>query len=179
MDKSKRLQQQLVGGQDENIHFMVGHKPALWRLPIEVLCQIFALCLPAETDRFRVSSKLAPILLTWICRRWREVAMNTPSLWCKLYVQVHPDRGDWRKAASYYSLWLKRSRERSLSLAIDCPPNGAAKLERLLRPYNTQISSLLLLSEDAAIAAGLFLQDLPALQKLKLQYNRCDEIVVE
>ncbi|OAX34341.1 hypothetical protein K503DRAFT_747560 [Rhizopogon vinicolor AM-OR11-026] len=181
MDGVKNLHQQLVGGQDETIHSTVlrrGYESALSRLPVEVLCQIFVLCLPAETRHFRISSKLAPILLTRICRRWREVAVTTPSLWCRLYVNILSDREDWRKTTLCYGLWLQWSRECPLSLAIHCSQNGAAKLQRLLQPYKTQITSLQLLSEDAAIAAELLLPDLPALQKLKLQWrdSRDDEV---
>jgi len=154
MNEVKNLHQQLVGGQHETICSTVlrrGYESALSHLPVEVLCQIFVLCLPAEIHHFRISSNLAPILLTRICRRWREVAVTTPSLWSRLYVNVLPDREDWRKATLCYSLWLQRSRERPLSLAIHCSQNGVpAKLQRLLQPYKTRITSLQLLSEDAA-----------------------------
>jgi hypothetical protein len=171
MDGAQSHHQELVVCQDELDHSMVidqGDEPPLSRFPVEVLCQIFVSCLPAETHNFRVSPDLAPLLLTRICRRWREIAVNTPSLWCRLYVR--PDK-DWPKAAPHYDLWLQRSRGRPLSLAVDCSPKGATKLQRLLRPYKTQVSSLQLLSEDASTAAGLCLQDFSALKQLKIQWQ--------
>ncbi|OJA20707.1 hypothetical protein AZE42_06914 [Rhizopogon vesiculosus] len=148
---------------------------ALWRLPVEILCQIFVHCLP-ETDHLRDSPKFAPILLTGICRRWREIVVNTPGLWCRLYVIVYSDSNTWRKAAFFYGLWLKRSQGRPLSLAIECPnPSSTAKLEleSLLQLYKSRITSLQLPSINAATAAELLLQNLPALQDLTLHCIYC------
>ncbi|OAX34338.1 hypothetical protein K503DRAFT_454175 [Rhizopogon vinicolor AM-OR11-026] len=149
---------------------------ALWCLPVEILCQIFVHCLP-EIDHLRDSPELAPILLTGICRRWREIVVNTPGLWCRLYVVVYSDNNAWRKAASLYSLWLKRSQGYPLSLAIECPNpyNGTAKLEleSLLQLYKSRITSLQLLSMKAAVVAEPLLQNLPALQELTLHCIYC------
>ncbi|KAG1774435.1 hypothetical protein EV702DRAFT_1123786, partial [Suillus placidus] len=63
------------------------------RLPTEVLCHIFVHCLP-KTDYTRPQSQSPPILLTRICRRWREVAVDMPSLWCRLSIAV--DKTNWQ-----------------------------------------------------------------------------------
>ncbi|KAG1741547.1 uncharacterized protein EDB91DRAFT_334282 [Suillus paluster] len=56
---------------------------ALWRLPTKILTLIFYCCFyHSFPSRFR-----APILLTRICRLWREVAIGEPNLWCRLIVQ--------------------------------------------------------------------------------------------
>ncbi|OAX32491.1 hypothetical protein K503DRAFT_776610 [Rhizopogon vinicolor AM-OR11-026] len=122
MDRVKNLHQQLLDGQDEIIHSIVvhrGHGSALWRLPVEVLSQIFVHCLP-KTDCLRVSSMLAPMLLIRICRHWREVAVDMPSLWCRPSMEV----ADWstrnfQQMEFCYHSWLERSRERPLSFAIE------------------------------------------------------------
>ncbi|OAX31914.1 hypothetical protein K503DRAFT_702951, partial [Rhizopogon vinicolor AM-OR11-026] len=57
-----------------------GYPSAISHLPVEVLLQIFHHCLP-ETDHLQDSPKLTPIVLTRICRQWRDIAVNTPSLW--------------------------------------------------------------------------------------------------
>ncbi|KAG1797258.1 hypothetical protein EV424DRAFT_1280114, partial [Suillus variegatus] len=49
-------------------------------LATEVLCHIFIHCLP-QTDYMLPNSKSPPMLLTRICRRWREVAVDMPLLW--------------------------------------------------------------------------------------------------
>ncbi|KAG1747099.1 uncharacterized protein EDB91DRAFT_1116277 [Suillus paluster] len=67
-------------------------RSALWRLPTELLFHIFYLS---------PTSKLAPMLLTRICRRWREVAVGMPSLWCMLYMQLD-DSDSMQRAGCYY-----------------------------------------------------------------------------
>ncbi|KAK7031021.1 hypothetical protein VNI00_013811 [Paramarasmius palmivorus] len=50
------------------------------RLPRDIIVEIFLHCLP--TDRLPARSvKEAPLLLTTICRQWRDVALDTPRLW--------------------------------------------------------------------------------------------------
>ncbi|KAG2738844.1 hypothetical protein P692DRAFT_20757495, partial [Suillus brevipes Sb2] len=48
------------------------------RLPTEILSEIFLLCFPQDQPG------LAPLLLSTVCRRWREVAVGFPKLWCML-----------------------------------------------------------------------------------------------
>ncbi|KAG1731784.1 hypothetical protein EDB19DRAFT_1736614, partial [Suillus lakei] len=67
------------------------------------LSQIFVYCLPYDRHSLP-TSHLAPMLLTRICRQWREVTMGTPSLWCRLSVSE-----DVQQAAFCYDTWLKRS----------------------------------------------------------------------
>ncbi|KAG2089430.1 uncharacterized protein F5147DRAFT_587113 [Suillus discolor] len=120
MDSIKNHHQQVVEKKGKIMQSMNLHKgllSALWRFPTEVLSQIFNHCLPETTFSlsplsFRVK---APILLTRICQRWREVAVGTPDLWCRLYVEAN---GSWEQAAFCYDLWLKRSRGRPLSLEL-------------------------------------------------------------
>ncbi|KAG1831934.1 hypothetical protein DFJ58DRAFT_918219 [Suillus subalutaceus] len=47
------------------------------RLPTEILSEIFLYCLP-EDEHWMYASRLAPLLLTRICRQWREVAVGLP-----------------------------------------------------------------------------------------------------
>lgn len=81
------------------------------------------------------------MLLTRICRRWREVAVDMPNLWCMLFVAV-TDR-NWQQVAFCYESWLKRARGRPLLLSIRVyEDDHPAKLQRLLQPYVNQVSSL-------------------------------------
>ncbi|KAG1806169.1 uncharacterized protein BJ212DRAFT_1201535, partial [Suillus subaureus] len=87
MDGIHTLQQQLVEQKNKIVESINLHKrlvSPLWRSPTEVLSQIFSHCLPQipKLDRLQLPSKLtAPMLLTRICRQWREVAVGTPNLW--------------------------------------------------------------------------------------------------
>ncbi|KAG1813978.1 uncharacterized protein BJ212DRAFT_1432772, partial [Suillus subaureus] len=65
----------------------------IWRLPTEILSEIFLYCLP-EDEHLVYASRQAPMLLTRICRRWREVAVGFPRLWCRLKVVFW--YGGWR-----------------------------------------------------------------------------------
>ncbi|OAX33035.1 hypothetical protein K503DRAFT_560102 [Rhizopogon vinicolor AM-OR11-026] len=66
-----------------------------------------------------------------------------------------------------------RSCGRPLSLAIHWSPNGADKLQRLLQPFTTQISSLTLVSfAEKSFAPQLSFEDLSALQDLTLYWSK-------
>ncbi|KAG1747733.1 uncharacterized protein EDB91DRAFT_1262675 [Suillus paluster] len=106
--------------------------------------------------------------LTRIYRRWTEVAMGTPSLWCSLYATDI----DCQPAAFCYDIWLKRSQGRPLSLTLDCLPNENVKLRNLIQPYNTQISHLCILFGLGATTPELMLQNLPALQELDIHWHK-------
>ncbi|KAG0697944.1 hypothetical protein DFH29DRAFT_128074 [Suillus ampliporus] len=145
-----------------NLH--KGLVSALWRFPSELLSHIFVHCLP-ETEHLLPASKLAPMLLTGICRRWREVAVGMSRLWCGVIVDV--DDEDWQQAVFCYDSWLKRSRDRPLSLALRCFENDATNLRSLLQPYMNQISSLHIVFVDP-LTPEILLNDLPALQELTI-----------
>ncbi|KAG2123476.1 hypothetical protein DEU56DRAFT_829653 [Suillus clintonianus] len=168
MDRVRDLHQQLLKKKDHVIQSMNLHRgliSSLCRLPSELLSHIFVHCLP-ETELLLPSSKSAPLLLTKICRRWREVAVGMPSLWCGLIVDV--DNEDRQRAAFCYDAWLKRSRDRPLSLALKCFQNDATNLRSLLHPYMKQISSLHIIIFVNSFTPDLLLNDLPALQDLTI-----------
>ncbi|KAG2121658.1 hypothetical protein BD769DRAFT_989528 [Suillus cothurnatus] len=78
----------------------------IWRLRTEFLLRIFLYCLPEDWYLSSHTSTEAPILLTQICHRWRELAVSSPRLWCKLRLEIGPR--DWQKRAFQYESWLKR-----------------------------------------------------------------------
>ncbi|KAG1795892.1 hypothetical protein EV424DRAFT_1648753 [Suillus variegatus] len=145
-----------------NLH--KGLLSVLWRLPTEVLSQIFNHCL-SETKLWPPSNLRSLMLLTRICQRWREVAVGTPDLWCRMYVEAD-DRG-WEQAAFCYDLWLKRSRGRPLSLELGY--HYSTKLRSLLQPHMNRIK-FLRVSIDSVRGRRpqLFATDLPALQELTI-----------
>ncbi|KAG1771225.1 hypothetical protein EDD22DRAFT_1029955 [Suillus occidentalis] len=113
----------------------------IWRLPTEILSEIFLYCLPEDEYLLPKSVLgLAPMLLTTICRRWREFAVNLPGLWCSLQLA---SRVDFQHKALGYDSWLKRSQGCPLSLRIDCS-GDLSELRHLLQPYIQQITSLTL-----------------------------------
>ncbi|KAG2364635.1 hypothetical protein BDR07DRAFT_1330300 [Suillus spraguei] len=169
MDRIKNIHLQLLNRKDNIIvHSMdsnSGLVSALWRLPSELLSLIFVHCLP-ETEHLLPSSKLAPMLLTRICRRWREVATGMSSLWCRVIVDINSE--DWQRTAFCYDVWLKRSRDRPLSLALKCFKNNTTYLRSLLEPRTNQISSLHIILFVNPFTPELLLNDLPVLQELTI-----------
>ncbi|KAG2033015.1 hypothetical protein BDR03DRAFT_985351 [Suillus americanus] len=132
------------------------------RLPTEILSEIFLYCLP-EDDHFLHTSRLAPMLLTKICRRWREVAVGLPMLWCRLQLEVGYD--NWQQRAFCYDFWLKRSGGCPLSLRLKSRTDWG-ELRSLLQPYVQQISSL---SLDFISCDGPFMvEDFHALKELTI-----------
>jgi hypothetical protein len=177
MASINNLYRQLVEKKDKIAQSINLHKKlvlALWRLPTEVISQIFVHCLPKHHHLWP-SSKLAPMLLTRICRRWREVAVGLPTLWCRLRLDaegVH-DR-HWQLIAFCYDSWLRRSQGLPLSLEVWCyTDNSTTKLRRLIQPYTNQISSLSIRFSLDADKPEYMLTDLPALQELTIgAYDR-------
>ncbi|KAG1722480.1 hypothetical protein EDB19DRAFT_1767786 [Suillus lakei] len=123
-------------------HSPRGFSSALWRLPTEILSQIFLCCLPEDEDEYLSPMRnQPPVVLTLICRRWREIAMDMPSLWCgKLRLEV--GHHDWQKRAFCYDSYLRRSR-RPFQLQLQFHErHQLIKLQRLIQPYIDRITSL-------------------------------------
>ncbi|KAG1842847.1 hypothetical protein F4604DRAFT_1825737 [Suillus subluteus] len=137
----------------QSMNFYKGPVSPLWRFPNELLSQIFHHCLPDT-----------------VCRRWREVATSTPSLRCRLHMEV--DDTDWQRASSYYDSWLKWSRGLPPSLVVKCyKHNHSTTLRRLLHPYMNQISSLSIFFFSDADKPELLLTNLPVLEELTMFFN--------
>ncbi|KAG1724176.1 hypothetical protein EDB19DRAFT_318880 [Suillus lakei] len=78
MDSITNMHQQLIEEKDKIVQSTTFHKglvSSLWCLPTEVLSQFFHHCLP-EDKYLSPASMLSPMLLTRICRPWREVAVG-------------------------------------------------------------------------------------------------------
>ncbi|KAG1908099.1 uncharacterized protein F5891DRAFT_998791 [Suillus fuscotomentosus] len=169
MDRMRNLHQQLLKKKDEIIQSMNLHRgllSALWRLPSEILSLIFVRCLP-ETEHLLPSPTLAPVLLTRICRRWRDVAIGMSSLWCGALI-VDNSHKEWQRAAFCYNTWFERSRDLPLSLVLKCFKNYTTHLRSLLEPRMSKISSLHIIIFLNPFDADLLLNDLLVLQELTI-----------
>ncbi|KAG1860423.1 hypothetical protein C8R48DRAFT_245273 [Suillus tomentosus] len=167
IDKINNLHRQLTEQKEKLISSITLHKrliSPIWHLPTEVLSHIFVHCLP-EDKYLSPASKLAPVLLTRICRRWREVAVGTPSLWDRLDVPYDVKRQ--RELPFCLDVWLKRSRGRLLSLALTCCFSSTLiELRRLLQPYINQISSFSICCRVISHKFDPLFEGLIALQEL-------------
>ncbi|KAJ6488228.1 hypothetical protein C8R47DRAFT_1320590 [Mycena vitilis] len=82
-------------------------------LPTEIITRIFDYCLPAETY-ITPSPKNAPLLLAQICHPWRDICLDTPSLWASIGCD---DRYDPMRI-ELLEVWLSRGRSRPLSVYL-------------------------------------------------------------
>ncbi|EAU91163.1 hypothetical protein CC1G_03331 [Coprinopsis cinerea okayama7 len=57
------------------------------RLPLDVVHIIFLYCLPTDHNPYICVAE-PPMLLTHVCRRWREVAFDMPLLWASIHVHI-------------------------------------------------------------------------------------------
>ncbi|KAJ3921921.1 hypothetical protein F5877DRAFT_75772 [Lentinula edodes] len=117
--------------QKEKINNYIGAHQALMspirQIPSETLADIFVWCLPADRNAVR-SLKEAPLLLTTICRNWRQVALDTPRLWTSLHIFLPPYLSDIAvsKRAIGVKTWLQRSGSLPLSISFHAKPQFGA-----------------------------------------------------
>ncbi|TFK53430.1 hypothetical protein OE88DRAFT_1249439 [Heliocybe sulcata] len=90
---------------------------SLGHLPIELLSYIFVQCLP-NVEFMLPGRACLPLLLSHVCRGWRETAISTPSLWTSLRIEVRvrTSANDWEETFDNESsqralmrIWLDRS----------------------------------------------------------------------
>jgi hypothetical protein len=99
--------------------------PARRLLP-ELWYKIFLECVSATTDDDpdaimfpqNFSTSVAPLVLTQVCKGWREVASSSPRLWSSLTLSFRP-KSSYRCILAHR--WLKRSAGCPLNLRIDNP----------------------------------------------------------
>ncbi|KAJ7125439.1 hypothetical protein C8R46DRAFT_1018535 [Mycena filopes] len=104
-------------------------------LPTEITAEIFVHCCdPSQWAPFK-----GPLLLAQICRRWREIAIHTPSLWRSVHFTA-------RASVELLKLWLARSGDAPLELMS---LSGGAQTQ----PLNT--ASLLHTHHWQAVRFGL------------------------
>ncbi|KAJ7167576.1 hypothetical protein C8R46DRAFT_1093464 [Mycena filopes] len=83
-------------------------------LPPEIICEIFLRCLPEERETDVVNPEEAPLLLTHICRVWRQIAISLPTLWTTFEV-INIDATHLHDIAK---TWFERSQNYRISVKI-------------------------------------------------------------
>ncbi|KAK1218999.1 hypothetical protein PQX77_018287, partial [Marasmius sp. AFHP31] len=100
----------------------------LRRVPEELWVEIFShllghlrtLSTENELERVRQEGEWrrlfkAPFTLSHVCAHWREIVINTPSLWSHIYINLH-----WWHPTRAAELYIERSREQGLDIALYC-----------------------------------------------------------
>ncbi|KAJ8078168.1 hypothetical protein PM082_000374 [Marasmius tenuissimus] len=126
-EKIRRLDEEihrLQAERDELQEFVDNHfalTSPFRRFPADIWGEIFVHCLPTnKLDVALCTTKEPPLLLTTICRTWREIALNTPRLWSALHVCVAYTDINLANPALLegMKLWLDRSGSRPLTLSV-------------------------------------------------------------
>ncbi|KAJ7368766.1 hypothetical protein DFH08DRAFT_832193 [Mycena albidolilacea] len=84
-------------------------------LPPELVSEIFIHCLPAERFTDVVNPSEAPLLLTHVCRAWRQIAISTPALWATFDIN---DMLSLPRIAEITQTWFERARKCPLTVSI-------------------------------------------------------------
>ncbi|KAJ6560440.1 hypothetical protein B0H19DRAFT_1261041 [Mycena capillaripes] len=103
-------------------------------LPPEITCEIFIHCLPTKWWTEAVNPKVAPLLLTHICRAWRQIAIFLPALWTTFYIETDDIPA---YAAEIMETWFTRAGEGPLFVKIvgelTCMDNFTSFMEAFRR----------------------------------------------
>ncbi|KAL0569663.1 hypothetical protein V5O48_012306 [Marasmius crinis-equi] len=88
----------------------------IFRLPTELLAVIFERCVECDAAGHVFSEHSMPWVLAQTCRRWRSVAVSTPSLWTVVRLDSRDAHALRSNRLHMLRIWL----ERSQSLPISC-----------------------------------------------------------
>ncbi|KAJ7262811.1 hypothetical protein C8J57DRAFT_443518 [Mycena rebaudengoi] len=92
---------------EQNLVYRLKHTTdsPIARLPLELLQDVFILCLPP--DPFPSPGPLlAPLVLAWVSRLWRAVARSLPALWSSLSLEYPWDH----MRSARHCAWLSRAK---------------------------------------------------------------------
>lgn len=104
-------------------------------IPSDIWAEIFVRCLPTSHNSVMALGE-APLILTRICKSWREIAMSTPLLWRSIHIAISPSRTPASQPHTAVKEWLDRSGTLPLHLSVyispiwavdpitDSPPDG-------------------------------------------------------
>ncbi|KAF5373054.1 hypothetical protein D9758_001524 [Tetrapyrgos nigripes] len=110
---------------DELAGYVSSHRAPMspiHRIPPELLAEVFTRCLPVEHIPTRSLTE-APLLLTLVCKTWREICLTTPRLWSALHIYIphlHCKRFTQTMLQRKQGVeeWFARSGDTPLSLSL-------------------------------------------------------------
>ncbi|KAJ7149200.1 hypothetical protein C8R43DRAFT_925102 [Mycena crocata] len=143
-------------------------------LPTEITSEIFVQCLPLDR-RIRPSEGVAPLVLTKVCRYFREVTLATPGMWSSLSLDFDNGWDDTTTIAFETGLtrlverWFSRAGSQPLSFTLRNTQRIFPAILRALAKFPSQWRRLEVdgLAEDVALLEEIC-GDLPTLRQLGL-----------
>ncbi|KAK0457603.1 uncharacterized protein EV420DRAFT_504391 [Desarmillaria tabescens] len=120
-DQLERLEvprQLLLTSREEKAKLLFSHKALfspIRSLPAETLQEIFVHTLPVHHNAV-MQSKQSPLILTYICKEWRSLALSTPRLWSSVHIII---RDDEHLAGA--EKWIQRSGMLPLGISLMLP----------------------------------------------------------
>ena len=78
-------------------------------IPPELITEV----LLALRDSSKHTTSTAWLVATWVCRRWREIALSSPHLWAKIHM------GPWDWSPEMLSTFIERSSHVDLDVHVD------------------------------------------------------------
>ncbi|KAF8214165.1 hypothetical protein K438DRAFT_1803004 [Mycena galopus ATCC 62051] len=151
------------------------------RLPFEITAKIFVHCLPpfANLGWSRAINEYkheAPMVLTSVCRTWRDIALATPALWSILTIIFDsiPDQviSNPRSVDAFIDRWLTRAGDCPLSLVFhDQGLRDSTLLANVIQRYSHRIRHLELYTNQRLLPLlGLGSLELPLLESVSLNF---------
>ena len=87
------------------------------RIPVEVLCEIFAWhCLPLTPAELCIEPNNRPVILSSVCRRWRDTAISCGKLWANIDAVVDTDGSV--PSLPLIRMQLRRSKTAPLTISV-------------------------------------------------------------
>ncbi|KAF7366412.1 F-box domain-containing protein [Mycena sanguinolenta] len=151
------------------------YKYPVLTLPNEIISEIFVHTLPRYPICPPLAGALSPTSLIQICRKWRAVALATPTLWRAIEFRYYFDYESYTPAwrcptFQIGDAWLGRSGSCPLSMSIDTVGVECALLSAIV-PHRARWEHLKLSIEDAKSLPRLFDGPAPLLRHLDLSLS--------
>ncbi|KAJ7031271.1 hypothetical protein C8F04DRAFT_1111430 [Mycena alexandri] len=94
-------------------------------LPTEIVCEIFHHFLPVYPECPPLAGVLSPTNLTQICRKWRAIALDTPTLWRAMHMSLKECGFPLVQQIHELDIWLSRSFHWPFSIEIKEPDDAS------------------------------------------------------
>ncbi|KAF7352385.1 F-box domain-containing protein [Mycena venus] len=145
-------------------------------LPPEITSEIFVYCLPAKRVWDVVNMEEAPLLLTHICRAWRQIAIATPQLWTSLLIYR---ANSLLQLDEIVKTWFQRARKCPLSVSIHGCLVEIGAFHDFMKTFQQHSQGMRSLELQTGVgdfwAMDSHFLELPLLQKLSIRFLAQEE----